>query len=69
MKDLAVLLGSPAFVPLSIDVGCCNKENVITVTHTAEDIEKALLDLLEKVRKSFQFTKQIGDPIYCIKSQ
>lgn len=58
MKDLAVLLESPAFVPLSIGVGCCNQENVITVTHTAEDIEKALLDLLEKVKKKFQVHKQ-----------
>ena len=49
MKDLVVLLKSPAFVPLSIGVGC-NEENLITVTHTAEDIEKSLGDLLEKAR-------------------
>lgn len=55
MKDLAILLGSPAFVPLSIGVGCCHQENVITVTNTAEDIEKSLIDLLEKVRNLMPF--------------
>jgi hypothetical protein len=57
MKDLAILLGSPAFVPLSIGVGCCHQENVITVTNTAEDIEKSLIDLLEKVRNLMPFFK------------
>lgn len=56
MKDLVVLLESPAFVPLSIGVAC-DEENRITVTHTSKDIEKSLQDLLEKV--SFPFVINI----------
>lgn len=48
MKDLAKLLENPAFIPLSVGVSC-NQHNVITVTHTADDIEKSLRYLLNKV--------------------
>lgn len=54
MKDLAALLQSPAFVPISIGVGC-SQENLITVTNTAEDIEESLKDLLKKVRQVLRF--------------
>ena len=46
--ELANLLDSPSFAPLTIGV-YCNQENRITVTHTADDVQKGLFDLLDKV--------------------
>lgn len=52
MKDLAAILESPAFVPISVEV-FCNQENVISVSNTAEDIERSLMELLNKASVLF----------------
>lgn len=54
MKELAALFESPTFVPISIGVGC-SKENLITVTKTADDIEESLRGLLQKVKHVLRF--------------
>lgn len=53
MKNVAALLESPAFVPLSVGVGC-DQQNFITITHKPEDIEKSLKNLLDRVKKNLQ---------------
>lgn len=48
MNDLTRQLQSPAFIPLRVGV-VCDQQCHIKVTHTGNDIEKALLKLLDQV--------------------
>lgn len=48
MSSVTEMLESPAFVPLSVGV-ICDQQSQVKVTHTAADIENALLKLLDEV--------------------
>jgi hypothetical protein len=54
VNELAELLDCPSFSPLAVGV-LCNRGNHIIVTHSADDIEKGLLILLEKVKRILKF--------------
>ena len=51
VNELANLLESPSFAPLAVGV-VCNRENRIVVTHSADDVEKSLFILLDKVKNN-----------------